>query len=76
MGLHRRCRKDESTLRDDIINEIARKQNKPSSWHITNALEVAMHLRTRFGTPKWLSDHVHMKIHEMVLIHKDKDEIF
>ena len=61
-------------LRNDIINEIARKAKTTPSGQITNALEVAMHLRAVFATPKWLSDHAHMKIHEMVVLYIDKDE--
>ena len=34
-----------------------------------------MHLRAIFATPKWLSEHAHMKIHEMVVLYIDKDEI-
>ena len=37
--------------------------------------QVAMHLRAIFATPKWLSEHAHMKIHEMVVLYIDKDEI-
>eukprot|EP00966_Prymnesium_polylepis_P125876 2910520-Prymnesium_polylepis.1 len=34
-----------------------------------------MHLRAVFVTPKWLSDHAHMKIHEIVdVLYIDKDE--
>ena len=62
-------------LRNDIVNEIARKAKTTPSGQITNAIEVAMHFRAIFSTPKWLSDHAHMKIHEMVVFYIDKDEI-
>jgi hypothetical protein len=62
-------------VRNDIINEIARKAKTTPSGQITNALTVAQHLRSIFSTPKWLNDHMHMKINEMVVLYIDKDEI-
>ena len=62
-------------IRNDIINEIMKKAKTTPSGQITNALEVAQHLRSIFSTPKWLNDHAHMKIHEMVVLYIDKDEI-
>eukprot|EP00966_Prymnesium_polylepis_P328362 7384167-Prymnesium_polylepis.2 len=62
-------------VRNAIINEIARKKKTTPSGQITNALEVAQHLRSIFSTPEWLNDHAHMTIHEYVVLYIDKDEI-
>ena len=62
-------------IRNAIVNEIARKAKTTPSGQITNALEVAQHLRAIFSTPEWLLAHAHMKINEYVVIYIDKDEI-
>ena len=38
------------------------------------AREVARHLRKVFSSAKWLRDHAHMKINEMVVFYIDKNE--
>lgn len=60
---------------NDIVNEIPQKLRTTPSGMITSALEVAMHLRAVFSTSKWIADHAHMKINEMVVLYIDKDEI-
>lgn len=62
-------------IRNAIINEIARKAKTTPSGMITNAIEVVQHLRSVMSTPKWLSDHAGMTIHEYVPLYIDKDEI-
>ena len=37
--------------------------------------QVAQHLRATFSTGKWLKKHAHMKIHEIVVMYIDQDEI-
>lgn len=61
-------------IRNAIINEIARKAQTTPSGQITNAIEVAQHLRAIFSTPDWLLKHAHMKINEYVVFYIDKDE--
>lgn len=41
---------------------------------ITNAVEVAQHLRAILSTPDWLLKHAHMKINEYVVFYINKDE--
>eukprot|EP00966_Prymnesium_polylepis_P002217 50981-Prymnesium_polylepis.1 len=62
-------------IRNAIINEIARKGKTTPSGMITNAIEVVQHLRSVMSTPKWLSDHAGMTIHEYVPLNLDQDEI-
>lgn len=63
-------------VRNDIVNEVVAKQRTTASGQITSALEVAQHLRSVFSTEKWLAEHAHMRINEMVVFYIDiKDEI-
>ena len=62
-------------IRNAIINQIARKAKTTPSGQITNALEVAQHLRAIFSTPEWLRTHAHMTINEYVVFYIDRDEI-
>ena len=58
-------------VRNDIINGKCRTPSK----RIRSPLEVAQHLRATFSTGKWLQQHQHMKINEVVVMYIDKDEI-
>jgi hypothetical protein len=62
-------------VRNDITNDIPRKRQTTPSGRITDALEVAQHLRAIFSTGEWLRAHAHMTINEIVVLYSDKDEI-
>ena len=46
-----------------------------ASGCITSLLDVAEHLRATFCTEEWLSEHIHMKINQVVVMYLDVDEI-